>query len=342
MSHRDYYHRRDVLNGHTKMNANILTDLCEIMHGLGERIPRRDTVEIMHSVLIKQMILLIYQMQKAAILLKHQSISIKHVLYVLKNHKVTLIRILSYYLLKDTIHQLNKLSDTDEDKEKKRKNKKSKLELIDKDIVENITNLEDVSLKIDDPASALAEVDFTTKDLSPENTKVKSIFKKLRNAIVELKLKINITEEEIRKSNETRLLRANDISIILTANAYEGYEVCRSKNFHKNKIGERLLLQVHKALPWDITYNNQVKEVLLFLAKETISYIIDRVYESRKCTDSCDENNLKIIKKKKYGSILVDEITSVIKSTWKTPFEEIRYPYDEEDAFFNNQLIFEL
>lgn len=48
------------------------------------------------------------------------------------------------------------------------------------------------------------------------------------------------------------------------------------------------------------------------------------------------------IQKIKYGSILVDEITSVIKSTWKTPLEEIHYPYDEEDAFFNNQLIFEL
>ncbi|XP_060859396.1 uncharacterized protein LOC132936657 isoform X2 [Metopolophium dirhodum] len=321
------------------MNVNTLTDLCEIMHGLGERMPRRDTVEIIHSVIIKQMILLIYQIQKAANLLNHQNISIKHVLYVLKNHKVTLIRILSYYWLKDNILQLNKLSDTDE---KKGKNKKSKLELIDKDIIENITNLEDVSIQIDDPATALAKIDFTTKDLSPDNTKVKSVFKKLRNAIVDLKLQINITEEEVRKSNEIRLIRANDVSIILTANAYEGFEVCRRKNFHKNKIGERLLLQVHKALPWDITYNNQVKEVLLFLAKETISCVIDRVFENRKCTDSCDENNSTIIKKKKYGSILVDEITSVIKSTWKTPFEEIRYPYDEEDAFFNNQLIFEL
>jgi len=72
-------------------------DICEIIHGLGERIPRRDTVEIIHSVIIKQMILLIYQIQKAAILLNHRNISIKHVLYVLKNHRVTLIRILSYY-----------------------------------------------------------------------------------------------------------------------------------------------------------------------------------------------------------------------------------------------------
>jgi len=135
----------------------------------------------------------------------------------------------------------------------------------------------------------LTKIDFTTKDLSPDNTRVKSVFKTLRNAIVDLKLQINITEEEVRKSNEIRLIRANDVSIILTAkydncfwmfnewwfysyiftdfSAYEGFEACRRKNFHKNKIGERLLLQVHKALPWNITYNNQVKEVLLFLAK---------------------------------------------------------------------------
>jgi len=68
----------------------------------------------------------------------------------------------------------------------------------------------------------LANIDFTTKDLSADNAKVKSIFKKLRNAIVDLKLKINITEEEVRKCNETRIIRANDISIIIRAE-YENY-----------------------------------------------------------------------------------------------------------------------
>ncbi|XP_022180663.1 uncharacterized protein LOC111040903 [Myzus persicae] len=320
------------------MNTNILSELCEIIHGLGERMPRKDTVEIIQSVLIKQMILLIYQIRKAAILLNHQNISIKHVLYVLKNHKVTLIRILSYYLLNDSIHRITSLSDTDLSKEKKEKHKP---ELIDKNIIEHFTNLENESIKTD-PATSLATIDFTTKDLSPDNTNVKSIFKILRNEIVDLKLKINITEEEVRKSNETRLLRANDISIILTANGYEGFETCRRKNFRKNKTGELLLLQVHKALPWNIKYNNQVKDVLLFLAKETIHCLIDRVFENRKCTDICDENNSTIMKKKKYGSILVNEIRAVITPTWKTPLEEIRYPYDEHDVFFNNQLIFEL
>lgn len=67
------------------------------MHGLGERLPRKDTVHVIQSVLIKQMILLIYRVQKAAILLNDENISIQHILYVLKNHKITLIRILSYY-----------------------------------------------------------------------------------------------------------------------------------------------------------------------------------------------------------------------------------------------------
>ncbi|XP_015375972.1 PREDICTED: uncharacterized protein LOC107170385 [Diuraphis noxia] len=317
-----------------KMNTNMLTDLCEIIHGLGERLPRKDTVVVIQSVLIKQMILLIYRIRKAAILLNHQNISIQHLLYVLENHKIILIRILSYYMLKDTIFKLNALSNIDENK---KKNKKHKQELIDKNVVENITNLQDEFVKTD-PVTALTAIDFTTKDLSPSNIKVKSIFKKLRNAIVDLKLKINITEEEVRKSNEIRLIRANDISIILTPDAYEGFEMCRRKNFHKSKIGERLLFQVHKALPWDITYDNQVKDVLLFLAKETINCLIDRVFENRKCTDICDENNSSIIKKKKYGSILVDEIIAVI--TWKSPLEEIHYPYDENDLFFNNHLIF--
>lgn len=68
-----------------------------------------------------------------------------------------------------------------------------------------------------DPAITLATIDFTTKDLSTDKTKVKSVFKTLRNAIVDLNLKINITEEEVRKTNEMRLIRANDVSIILTA-----------------------------------------------------------------------------------------------------------------------------
>jgi len=51
-------------------------------------------------------------------------------------------------VLKDTFQQLKKISDTNENMEKKGKNKRPKLEQIDKDIVESITNLEDESLKI--------------------------------------------------------------------------------------------------------------------------------------------------------------------------------------------------
>lgn len=52
-------------------------------------------------------------------------------------------------MLKDTIQQLNKLSDTGENKKEKGNYKTSKLELFDKDIIQNITNFEDVSIKID-------------------------------------------------------------------------------------------------------------------------------------------------------------------------------------------------
>ncbi|XP_026819805.1 uncharacterized protein LOC113558523 [Rhopalosiphum maidis] len=318
---------------------DCMTELCEIIHGLGERLPRKDTVELIQSVLLKQMILLIHQLQKAAILHNNQYISVKHILYVLKDYRVTLIRILSYYYLKDTIKKLSKLGNTEKPEKRKRNKKLELLGFFKDDMVENITNVEDESLQID-PAAALAAIDFTKKDVSPDKIHFKSIFHKLRNTIVELKLKINITEEDIKKSNESRLMRANDISILLTARAYEGFEICRRKSFH-GRLGDKLLFQVQKALPWDITFNSQVKDILMFLAKETIQCLIDRVFENRKCKDSCDENNLAVMKKTKYRSILVDEVISATKFVWKIPLKEIHYLYKEEDTFFNEQLIFD-
>uniref|UniRef100_A0A2S2P1Y9 Uncharacterized protein n=1 Tax=Schizaphis graminum TaxID=13262 RepID=A0A2S2P1Y9_SCHGA len=135
-------------------------------------------------------------------------------------------------------------------------------------------------------------------------------------------------------------MRANDISILLSARAYEGFEICRRKSFH-GRLGDWLLFQIQKALPWDFIINSQVKDILMFLAKETIQCLIDRVFENRKCKDSCDENNLAVMKKTKYRSIQVDEVISVTTSVWKIPLKEIQYLYKEEDTFFNEQLIFD-
>lgn len=48
---------------------------------------------------------------------------------------------------------------------------------------------------------------------------------------------------------------------------YEGFQICRRKNFQNKKIGDLLLKHVHEYLPHDIEYNKDVKEILLFLAK---------------------------------------------------------------------------
>ncbi|XP_025198099.1 uncharacterized protein LOC112596561 [Melanaphis sacchari] len=312
-------------------------ELCEIIHGLGERLPRIDTVKIFKSVLLKQMILLIHQLKKAAILHKHQYISIKHILYVLKDYKVTLIRVLLYYYLKDIIKKLSKLGNT-ENSETRKINEELQ-DTFKNEIVGSITNVEDDLLQ-SDPAVALATIDFTKKDLSSDSKDLKCIFYKLRNTIVDLKLNINITEEEIKKCNEARVTRANDISILLSARGYEGFEICRRKSFH-GSLGEKLLLQVLEVLPWNITLNSQVKDILLFLAKETIHSLIDRVFEKRRCKDNYDENNLSAIKKIKYRSILVDEVTNVTMAVWKIPLQEIYYPYKEDDTIFDEQLIFD-
>jgi len=72
-------------------------DIREIFHGLGERRPRFDTVTEIQSVLLKQMVLLIYQARVAADTKFNFQIKLKHVLHVLQNHRLTLIRILRYY-----------------------------------------------------------------------------------------------------------------------------------------------------------------------------------------------------------------------------------------------------
>lgn len=74
----------------------FFSDIREIIHGLGEKRPRIDAVKTLQSVLVKQMALLIYQTQLAAYK-NNSKIHIKHIIYVLKDYKYTIIRLLSYY-----------------------------------------------------------------------------------------------------------------------------------------------------------------------------------------------------------------------------------------------------
>lgn len=68
-----------------------------MFHGLGEKKPRIDTVTTIQWVLLKQMTLLIFQSYQVACQHNNAKITIKHVLYILRNHKSTLIRILTYF-----------------------------------------------------------------------------------------------------------------------------------------------------------------------------------------------------------------------------------------------------
>lgn len=75
----------------------MFLEIREIFHGMGERRPRIDTVTEIQSVLLKQMALLIYQARMAAVTEYSYQIKLKHVLYVLRNYKLTIFRILRYY-----------------------------------------------------------------------------------------------------------------------------------------------------------------------------------------------------------------------------------------------------
>lgn len=55
-------------------------------------------------------------------------------------------------------------------------------------------------------------------------------------------------------------------NIFTNFSGYEGFEMCRRKSFH-GRLGDKLLIQVQDVLPWDITINSQVKDILMFLAK---------------------------------------------------------------------------
>lgn len=72
-------------------------EIREIVHGLGEKKQRKDTMATIQSVLFKQMALLIIQAKNAAIQFSKDDISIYDVVYVLRNHKRTLKRMSRYY-----------------------------------------------------------------------------------------------------------------------------------------------------------------------------------------------------------------------------------------------------
>lgn len=117
-------------------------------------------------------------------------------------------------------------------------------------------------------------------------TKKKSTYNCIIKAVMKLKLDLT-TEEHFHNVTERRQIRINELAILLSPayvicmliinvqylysfcinfSAYIGFELCRSRVFH-NKTGELLLNKVHKALPVNVYYQHQVKDIFQYLAK---------------------------------------------------------------------------
>lgn len=60
---------------------------------------------------------------------------------------------------------------------------------------------------------------------------------------------------------------------------YESFRLCRIKNF-RNRAGEKLLHEVSYALPPDVDFGKEVKEIFLLLAKVRI------IKKFKSCTSS--------------------------------------------------------
>lgn len=117
------------------------------------------------------------------------------------------------------------------------------------------------------------------------------MFYQVTTAIIELELDLNITKEDVNTTTEARKIRVDELSISISNayvklflkqlivyyilicgiylfyfSCYESFQLCRRKNF-QNKVGDLLLFQVQKALPPEVDYGKEVKELILFLAK---------------------------------------------------------------------------
>lgn len=120
------------------------------------------------------------------------------------------------------------------------------------------------------------------------STKKTSLYNGIENAVKKLDLDTNVnTEEHLHNVTESRQIRINELAILLSPayviymliniqysyvviiinfSAYISFELCRSRTFY-NKTGQLLLNKVHKALPMDIHYKHQVRDIFLYLAK---------------------------------------------------------------------------
>ncbi|XP_050429726.1 uncharacterized protein LOC126838952 [Adelges cooleyi] len=338
------------------MDLDIIQDIREMMHGLAEKKQRKDTVAIIQSVLFKQMALLIYKATQNPKKRKIKEITVKDIIFILKNNKNTLIRMLRVYLLKGSMHKFTsvtsmdkpELEDIEESKPKKQKLSNSDVNVFDSaiEITEATADYEFSDTPGFDLISSWA-ANNTQNDECGSNKKP-NIYKSITETIKEFKIDVDLTkEEDVRNATDPRKIKADKLAILLSPTAYECFQICRTRTFH-NKKGELLLNKVQKALPFVVRYNLQAEDVFLYLAKETIATLIDRVHQNRKkilsneeetqkCPETLNPNNTKV----KQLPITVDEITDITTAVWKRPLDCIQIPFTENDEFFNSDLIFD-
>ncbi|XP_050531602.1 uncharacterized protein LOC126900165 isoform X2 [Daktulosphaira vitifoliae] len=335
------------------MDLDLIQDIREMMHGLAERKQRKDTVALIQTVLFKQMTLLVY---KAAYGVsnekKIENISVKDIIFVLKNHKHTLIRMLRYYLLKGNMYKFTAVTNIEKTEENLEESKAKK------------PKLDNSNLKAFDSAKEIAEAtsDFDFHDTNgfdlisswvansscknQGNSKKPTVYNSIMNAIEELNINVDLTNEnDVRNATEPRKVRADELALILSPSAYECFQVCRTRIFH-NKKGEMLIEKVCEALPFNIKYKSQELDILLYLAKETIATLIDRVYQNKEkiitnkqyITNPEKTNNDIQVKK---PPITVEDIIETTQNIWKQPIDYLPVPLKENDEFFKSELIFD-
>jgi len=329
------------------MDFDIVQEIREMVHGLGERKQRKDTMATIQSVLFKQMALVILQAHKAADRRGKKEISIEDVIFVLQSHKYTIKRMLKYFSLKENIHKLTAASNIEDQEQSANKAKKTKLT---NDPAEQLfTTTPDFEFCKSTDLDLLNNLAENYIFKLNNSTKKTGIYSGIGKAVKQLNLDINVTtEEHFHNVTESRQIRINELAILLSPDAYVGFELCRSRSFH-NKRGELLLNKVHRALPVDVHYKHQVRDIFLYLAKETVACLIDHVYENRKQFIVAESESINVVgenafpsKSKKREAITVEEITAIVAKTWSRSLNDIHIPFRENDTFLNSHLIFDL
>lgn len=77
----------------------------------------------------------------------------------------------------------------------------------------------------------MISIDFESKPVRINESKKKGTFNIILKAIVDLKMNLKITNEDIKNSNEVRQNRVNDLSLVLTSKYFSCYLKIKSTGY---------------------------------------------------------------------------------------------------------------